>query len=80
MADLEEKFQKAAEDIKKLLSRPTDQELLEVYGLFKQATVGDCNQAKPGIFQMKERAKYETWFARKGKLRSIAQSEEFILK
>jgi hypothetical protein len=36
-------FQQAAEDVKKLTKKPTDDEMLKVYGLFKQATVGDCN-------------------------------------
>lgn len=40
---IEQQFNKAAEDIKKLKSKPTDQELLEVYALYKQATDGDCN-------------------------------------
>ncbi len=38
-----QRFNKAAEDIKTLTSRPTDDELKEIYALFKQATVGDIN-------------------------------------
>lgn len=38
-----QKFNKAAEDIKTLTARPTDDELKEIYALFKQATVGDIN-------------------------------------
>lgn len=34
-------FDKAAEDVKTLSKRPSDDELLELYALFKQATVGD---------------------------------------
>ncbi|OXB84705.1 UNVERIFIED_CONTAM: hypothetical protein H355_001182, partial [Colinus virginianus] len=36
-------FNGAAEDVKKLKTRPTDEELKELYGLYKQATVGDIN-------------------------------------
>ena len=36
-------FNKAAEDVKKLSTQPNDQELLELYGLYKQSTVGDCD-------------------------------------
>ena len=37
-------FDQAAKDVKdKLTSRPTNDELLEIYALFKQATVGDNN-------------------------------------
>lgn len=41
-----QKFNKAAEDVKKLKAKPTDEELLELYALYKQATVGDCNTSK----------------------------------
>ncbi|OWK60434.1 Acyl-CoA-binding protein [Lonchura striata] len=36
-------FQKAAEEVKQLKSQPTDQEMLQVYSHYKQATVGDVN-------------------------------------
>lgn len=36
-------FEKAAADVNNLKSRPSDDELLEIYALYKQATVGDCN-------------------------------------
>lgn len=36
-------FQKAAEEVKNLKAKPTDAEMLEIYSLFKQATVGDVN-------------------------------------
>jgi diazepam-binding inhibitor (GABA receptor modulating acyl-CoA-binding protein) len=35
-------FLKAAEDVKKLTNVGND-DLLELYGLFKQVNVGDCN-------------------------------------
>lgn len=72
---LEEEFQKAADDVKNLKARPSDLELLETYALFKQATVGDCNQPKPGVFAMKEKAKHDYWTKKKGKLMS-----EFLKK
>lgn len=73
MADLDQEFQKAAEDAKNLKSRPTDQDLLELYALFKQATVGDNTQVKPGLFHMKEKAKHESWLTKKGKLYHIIE-------
>ena len=32
--------------MKNLAAKPTDAEMLEVYGLYKQVTVGDCNTGK----------------------------------
>lgn len=78
MADLEQKFQEAAEKIKNLKTRPTDEELLEVYALFKQATVGDNTNAKPGMFQLKEKAKHESWLTKKGKIREREREKEIL--
>lgn len=38
-----QQFNKAAEEVKELSSQPSDADLLELYSLYKQATVGDCN-------------------------------------
>ena len=40
---LKAKFDTAAAEIKQLKAKPTDEEMLQVYSLFKQATVGDVN-------------------------------------
>ena len=39
---------------------------LEVYSLFKQATVGDCNIPRPGMLDPKGKAKWDAWDGRKG--------------
>ncbi len=36
-------FNTAAESVKKLTQKPTDQELLDLYAYYKQATVGDVD-------------------------------------
>uniref|UniRef100_A0A671MWW1 Acyl-CoA-binding protein n=1 Tax=Sinocyclocheilus anshuiensis TaxID=1608454 RepID=A0A671MWW1_9TELE len=36
-------FQKAAEEVKHLKTKPADAEMLEIYSLYKQATVGDTD-------------------------------------
>ena len=46
-------FNKAADEVKALTKKPTDQELLDLYALFKQATVGDVNTARPGMMDFK---------------------------
>ena len=67
-------FEKAAEDIRKLTKRPENEELLQLYGLFKQATVGDCNTDRPGMFDPKGRAKWDKWNDRKGMSREDAEA------
>ncbi|KAG8138921.1 hypothetical protein E2320_001725 [Naja naja] len=63
---LQADFEAAAEKIKTLKSKPTDDELKELYGLYKQATVGDINIECPGMLDLKGRAKWEAWNLKKG--------------
>ncbi|CDS07446.1 hypothetical protein LRAMOSA01395 [Lichtheimia ramosa] len=44
----------------------SDDEKLKLYGLYKQATIGDCNIAKPNLFQFVARAKWDAWNDLKG--------------
>lgn len=68
-------FEKAAADVRNLKQRPENEELLELYGLFKQATVGDCNTDRPGMFDMKGRAKWDKWNGRKGMSKQDAEAK-----
>lgn len=43
-----EEFDKAAEEVSALKNLSKD-EMLEVYGWFKQATVGDCEQGESAV-------------------------------
>ena len=63
---LKSDFQKAAKDVQKLSKRPSDKELLNLYGLYKQATEGDVAGPKPGLLDFKAKAKYQAWSALKG--------------
>jgi diazepam-binding inhibitor (GABA receptor modulating acyl-CoA-binding protein) len=63
---LDVEFDKKCQQIKILKVRPTDNELLELYALFKQATVGDNNTECPSFFYMKDRAKWDAWTSKKG--------------
>lgn len=71
----EANFQTAAENIKKLTKKPTDDELLVIYALFKQATEGDVTGDRPGFFSPKERAKYDARDKIKGKSKEQARAE-----
>lgn len=41
-------------------------DLLQLYAMYKQGTVGDCNTPKPGIFNIQSRAKWNAWNDLKG--------------
>ncbi|XP_022216832.2 acyl-CoA-binding protein [Drosophila obscura] len=66
-------FEEATELAKKFSKKPTDAEFLEFYGLFKQATVGDVNIEKPGVLDLKNKAKYEAWNSQKGLSKDAAK-------
>ncbi|KAL3151502.1 Acyl-CoA-binding domain-containing protein 2 [Trebouxia sp. C0009 RCD-2024] len=71
-------FDKAAEEAKSLPDKTSNDDKLILYGLFKQATVGDCDTSKPGMFDPKGKAKWEAWNKQKGKDKSTAQ-EEYVM-
>ncbi|KAK4876424.1 hypothetical protein RN001_012846 [Aquatica leii] len=76
---LHENFLKAAEDVKKLKTSPSNEELLEIYALYKQATVGDNNTDRPGLLDMKGKAKWDAWTGKKG-LEQDKAKELYIAK
>jgi len=60
-----EEFDAAAEAIK-AVSETTQEEMLDLYGLYKQANVGDVNTARPGMLDFKGKAKWDAWKSREG--------------
>ncbi|KAM9436795.1 acyl-CoA-binding domain-containing protein 7 [Clarias gariepinus] len=76
---LQAEFEKIAADVKKVKSRPSDQELLDIYGLYKQAVVGDINIDAPGMVDLKGKAKWDAWNSRKGMSTEDAMTEYISL-
>ena len=66
MADLNADFEAAVANSKKLSQRPDNATLLKIYGLYKQATIGDVTEKKPGFGDMIGRAKWDAWNGVKG--------------
>ncbi|MEJ8824006.1 acyl-CoA-binding protein [Variovorax humicola] len=66
MTDLQTRFEAAQANSKLLAERPDNPTLLKIYGLFKQATVGDNTEKKPAFSDFVARAKWDAWTARKG--------------
>lgn len=66
MSKLQTDFENAVENVRKLSRRPSDNELLELYALFKQGTSGDVSGKRPGMLDFKGRAKHDAWAAKKG--------------
>ena len=77
MADLNADFEAAVASSKKLSQRPDNAMLLKLYGLYKQATVGDNAEKKPGFSDMIGRAKWDAWNGMKG-VGSDAAKQQYV--
>ena len=72
---LPEDFQAAVASSKNLTKRPSNEELLDLYALFKQAIDGDVSGDRPGGFDFKAIAKFDAWAGKKGKQKDDAMKE-----
>jgi len=65
---MSQEFTDHAEKAKHLKSKPSDAEMLVLYGLYKQVTVGDVNTDRPGMLSIDfaGKAKWDAWNGRKG--------------
>ncbi|KAF9182353.1 hypothetical protein BGZ50_004960 [Haplosporangium sp. Z 11] len=73
-------FEAAATAAKSLPSKPSNETLLEIYSLYKQATVGDCNVKRPdGMFEYTDKAKWDAWNGKKGLSQEEAEKQYIAL-
>lgn len=72
---LSDDFNSAVTKSKELTERPSNQELLDLYGLFKQSTEGDVTGEKPGGFDFKAILKYDSWASKKGMSKEQAMQD-----
>ena len=68
-------FNTAVQQSKELTQRPGNDELLDLYALFKQATEGDVTGERPGGFDFKAIAKYDAWASKKGSSKETAMTD-----
>ncbi|NVB76839.1 MAG: acyl-CoA-binding protein [Kofleriaceae bacterium] len=76
MSDLAQRFAEAQARIKPVTGLGNDV-MLEMYALYKQATVGDVTGDRPGMLDLRGRAKYDAWAKKKG-LGKEAAMEQYI--
>jgi diazepam-binding inhibitor (GABA receptor modulating acyl-CoA-binding protein) len=68
----EEVAKKLAENPDAATSLPNEKKL-EIYALFKQGSIGDVNTDRPGMLDLKGKAKWDAWNAKKGTPQEEAQ-------
>ena len=61
MNDLRSQFEQAVKDSKSLPEKPDNPTLLKIYALYKQASSGDAQGARPGFADLVGRAKWDAW-------------------
>ena len=71
-AEFEAAKKKVEESVEEMKGLTNDKQL-EVYSLFKQATIGDVNIERPGITDPKGKAKWDAWSGRKGMSKEDAE-------
>ena len=76
---METEFLQAVADSKTITARPSNDQLLRLYALYKQATEGDVKGDKPGMFDFKGQAKYGAWEKEAGKTKEEAMQQYIAL-
>ncbi|MAS52043.1 MAG: acyl-CoA-binding protein [Flavobacteriales bacterium] len=75
--NLHEQFEQSVTESKQLPEKPSNDVLLKIYSLYKQATQGDVSGEKPNGFDFVNLAKYNAWESQKGKT-SEESMQEYI--
>ena len=68
----ETEFADAQAKVKTLKTRPSNDALLDLYALYKQGTEGDATGKRPGMLDLKGRAKFDAWTGKKGMAKEAA--------
>jgi diazepam-binding inhibitor (GABA receptor modulator, acyl-CoA-binding protein) len=71
---LQNNFNMSCMLVKTLVKPPSDKDLLYLYGMYKQATVGNCNAEEPSKFSLKQHSKWEAWNMNKDIEKSVAMA------
>ena len=79
MTDLKTQFAAAAADSKNLSERPDNATMLKIYALYKQGSMGDNADKKPGFGDMVGRAKWDAWNGLKGTAQEAAMQQHIDL-
>ncbi|KAG0361317.1 Acyl-CoA-binding domain-containing protein 1 [Podila minutissima] len=72
-------FEAAAAKATSFTVSPSNADLLQLYALFKQATVGDINTTRPGFTDLKGKAKWDAWSEKKGLASDEAEKQYIAL-
>ena len=63
---IKESFNTAVKIVSQMKQHPTNEEKLNLYKYYKQATIGDINIPQPGFLDFTGKAKWSAWNSVKG--------------
>jgi len=72
--ELKAQFEAASKAAKNLPARPSNDDMLELYALYKQGSVGDCTGDRPGMLDFVGGAKFDAWSKLAGTSREDAMA------
>ena len=72
---LDQDFEIAAKEVKNLTKKPTDKDLLVLYGLYKQSTVGTNSEPKPSMFNPTAYSKWNAWYENRMLSKNMAKKK-----
>ena len=72
---LRESFEQSVKKLESFDERPGNEDLLKLYALYKQATIGNVADERPVGFDFKAIAKYNAWNALKDMTQDDAMKE-----
>lgn len=72
-------FEDAQARVKQLSKTPSTDDLLALYALYKQASAGDVSGSRPGMLDLKGRAKFDAWTKKKGTAKDAAMTQYVAL-
>ena len=79
MDGLQEQFDQSVQLIKTKTSHTSNEDLLILYGLYKQIMQGNCTTSQPWAVQVEHRARWDAWFSHSGMNRNEAM-QKYIQK
>lgn len=59
--ELEKEFQTSVANLEKVTVDVDNEQKLQLYALYKQASIGECNQEKPSMYNVVQKAKWQAW-------------------
>ena len=73
--NLEQDFNNAIEEVKKLTKTPSNKHLLQLYGLYKQSTIGTNKDSKPSVLDQKATSKWNAWYENRMLSKNMAKKK-----